>query len=112
MDELKREANPFNKLLRVMEELQQEQVRTTNVLCSLCDTEEAALALKEQQLKTIHLQHEEWKRAKHKDERVSKVVVAIGLLGIALAGLALYHDVIKIDPVMIQHVSDYVDTLL
>ena len=105
MDELKRKANPTVKLLRITEELHKEQVITNNLICRLCDIEEERLA-------EDSVFREAWGYAKRKDERVSKVVVALGILGVALAVLALYHDVINIDPILIQHVSNYMDTLL
>jgi hypothetical protein len=105
MDELKRKANPTVKLLRIMEEVHKEQIITNNLLCRICD-------LKEDQQDRDNAQHAAWKNAKRKDEQVSKVVVVLGLIGVALAGLALYHDVIKIDAEAVNTLVHWVEVLL
>ena len=111
-DELKKQANPFiilsakiNKTNELLERANELSFLTTEILL---EANELNLSRNE----NIDAQHEEWRKAKRKDERVSRVVVTLGVVAVALASLALYHDVINIDPILIQHVSNYMETFL
>tara|TARA_R110000765_G_scaffold425059_1_gene537174 strand:- start:36 stop:380 length:345 start_codon:yes stop_codon:yes gene_type:complete len=110
-EELKKQANPFiilsakiNKTNELLERANDLSFLTTEILL---EANELNLSRNE----NIDAQHEEWRKAKRKDERVSKIAVILGATAVALASLALYHDVISIDPILIAHIKDYMRVL-
>jgi len=86
INKLKEMADPYTKLLEVMQDLRNEQVITNNLLCALCDGSDEAVIELRKIFKAKELQRKN-------DARNTK----ISLLVLFIACTAYYKEWIKID---------------